>query len=206
MLKSGSAVLLLLALVLGVGTAVAGAETAPPPLAPARVTLLLPVIDYSQVLDATKPVPAKLSRYTAACRKLPRTDPFVVAFHAVCQSEGDAFTAGLRLPNCRSASRCRARLNRYVADLERQASASRRFDAALRTAVSDPDCHAALRIKKAVLATISRLRSAAIAVVRTIGSGTARAQSLAVARFYGTDRSALLDHRGRLDAFRAACQ
>ena len=88
MLKSGPAVLLLLALVLGAGTAVAQTAPAPPPLAPARVTLLLPVIDYSQVLDATKPVPAKLSRYTAACRiqqGLGQSGPAEENFHIALQ-------------------------------------------------------------------------------------------------------------------------
>ena len=38
-----------------------------------------------------------------------------------------------------------------------------------------------------------------------IASGSQKGVAKGQARFYSIDRSPLLDHRGRLDAFRAAC-
>lgn len=178
-----------------------------PPLTPARDAAIYPVIDYGQVLDATKPVPAKLSRFTTACRKLGRTDVLVAAFRGVCRTEGDAYEAGLRVPNCRSAARCRARLTRYASDLSRQAAASRRLNGVLKTTVADADCRSALRINLATLHTLAKLRTAANKLVRTIATATSMDPvNKAVAAFYAIDRSPLLDHRGRLDTYRAACR
>lgn len=189
-----------------VGAAAQSPAPAPaPPLSAERVSALLPVIDDAQVLDAAKPVRAKLSRYTGACRRLPRTDVLIVAYHAVCLSEGDAFAASLTLPTCKSAGRCRARLNRYGAALGRQASASRRLNTVLKTEVTDPDCRSALRLSRAVLTAIAKLKAGAATVVKAIG-GDPKRVSTAIARFYAIDRSPLLDHRGRLDTFRSACQ
>jgi hypothetical protein len=181
--------------------------TPAPPLAPARDAAIYPVIDYGQVLDATKPLPAKLSRFTTACRKLGRTDVLIAAFRGVCRTEGDAYEAGLRVPNCRSAARCRARLTRYASDLGRQAAASRRLNGVLKTTITDADCRSALRINLATLHTIAKLRTAATKLVRTIATATSMDPvNKAVAAFYAIDRSPLLDHRGRLDTYRAACR
>lgn len=200
---------LVLATLLGGVVAGAAAQTAgdaPAPLSAQRADALHPVIDYAQILDATKPAPARLSRYTSACRKLPRTDRLIVAFRGVCRSEGDAFTAWLRLPNCRSADRCRARLTRYAAALGRQADASRRLNTVLKQTVPDVDCRGALRVGLPVLRTVGRLTVAAAGLAKAIGRETATQINTRVARLYGTDRSALLDHRGRLDLFRAVCR
>jgi predicted nucleic acid-binding protein len=180
--------------------------TGPPPLTDRQSNALLPVIDYAQILDASKPSPVKLARYTGACRKLPLTDKLIAAFRATCRAEGDAFTAGLRLPNCRSTDRCRVRLTRYVSDLGKQAVAARRWNVVIKTAIPDTDCRRVLRTSSAILRTIARLQSGAKAVVTAISTGSTDRVNAAVARFYGIDRSALLDHRGRLDSFRAACR
>lgn len=194
---------------LAVGVPGAGAQTPDtpvPPLPPATEAAIYPVIDYAQILDAGKPDPAKISRYTSACRKLTPSNRLIATYRAVCRAEGDAFTAGLRLPNCRSSARCSARLTRYASDLDRQASASRKFNAALKSGVTDTDCRSSLRVSAAVLSTAMRLRKAASALVKSINGGTAKSVNDGVARFYGIDRAALLDHRGRLDQFRAACR
>ncbi|MCW3040856.1 MAG: hypothetical protein JWM31_2761 [Solirubrobacterales bacterium] len=198
--------LILLVIAAATATATAQTTTTPPPLTPATETALYPVIDYAQILDATKPAPAKISRYTSACRKLTPSNRLIAAYRAVCRAEGDAFTAGLRLPACRSNARCQARLNRYAADLQRQEDASRTFNLALKAVVQDVDCRSALRVNAATLNTVARIRRAAVALVRTIVNGTAAQISQGVARFYSVDRAALADHRGRLDQFRAACR
>jgi hypothetical protein len=201
---AGAIVLMMAGLILGAGSATAQTADPAPPLSAQRAAALLPVIDYAQVLDATKPVRAKLARYASACRKLPTGDPLLRAYRRVCRTEGDAFTAGLVLPTCRSADRCRARLTRYGADLGLQMDASRRFNKVLKTTVTDPDCRGALRLRQPVLSTAARLQRSAVTVVKRIG-GDGTKLNAAIARFYAIDRSALLDHRGRLDTFRAAC-
>lgn len=189
------------------GAAAQAQTTSPAPLTDRQSNALLPVIDYAQILDATKPSPVKLARFTGACRKLPLTDRLIAAFRATCRTEGDAYTAGLRVPACRSADRCRARLTRYATDLGKQAIASRRWNAVIRTEVPDTDCRNVLRLSSNVLKTITALQKAARNVVKAIDTGgSAKAVNLAVARFYAVSRSALLDHRGRLDSFRAACR
>lgn len=188
------------------GTAAQAQTTTSAPLTDRQANALLPVIDYSQILDATKPSPVKLSRFTGACRKLPLNDRLIAAFRATCRAEGDAFTAGLRVPACRSADRCRARLNRYANDLGKQALASRRWNGVIKTEVTDTDCRQVLRLSAAVLKTITTLQKAARNVIKAIDTGgSAKAVNVAVARFYGVSRAPLLDHRGRLDSFRAAC-
>ncbi|UTI62591.1 hypothetical protein NBH00_14605 [Paraconexibacter antarcticus] len=208
-MRSGLAMLLMtFGLAAGMVSLAAAQTTAPAPALPlsaARAAAVGPVIDYAQVLDATKPLRAKLARYAGACRRLPVGDTFITAYRALCRTEGDAYTAGLVLPTCRSADRCRARLTRYAADLGLQMNASRRFNRVLKTTVTDPDCRRALRLRQAVLLTAARLQRQAAAVVKLIG-GDPRKLGAAVGKFYAIDRSALLDHRGRLDTFRAACQ
>lgn len=202
---AGAIVLMMAGLILGTGAA-ATAQTADPapPLSADRVAALMPVVDYAQVLDATKPVRAKLARYASACRKLSTGDPLIRSYRKVCRTEGDAYTASLVLPTCRSADRCRARLTRYAADLGLQMDASRRFNKVVKATVTDPDCRGALRLRQAVLTTALALQRAATTVVKGIG-GDGTKLNAAIARFYAIDRSALLDHRGRLDTFRAAC-
>ncbi len=190
----------------GLSSAVAQTNDPAPPLSSQQADLLLPVIEQAQILDAAKPSPTRLARYVTACRKLPRSDRLVAVFRRYCGSEGDRFTSGLRVPTCKSAPRCRARLTRYSSDLAKQATESRRLNRTLKAQVPEFGCRSALRVRYAALKTLTKLRSASRSLVRTVRSGTAKQVSLGVARFYAVDRSALLDHRGRYDAFRAACQ
>lgn len=199
--------LMSMGLVLGAGTASGQGTGAPPPLplAGERAAALDPVLEAALILDATKPAPAKLARFNKACLKLSTTDELLRSFRSACRAEGDAFTAGLRLPSCKSSDRCRARLHRYAANLATQADKSRRLNAKLKLIVPGYDCRSALRITQGVLGALSRLRAGALKLEAAVRSGTAKQVADGVARFYAIDRSPLLDHRGRLDRFRAAC-
>lgn len=199
-----SLVLFFIVSLLVLAPAAANAQVAQAPLDPATAQTVLPVIDDAQVLDATKPRPAKVTRYTGACRKLPTSNPFVAAFRATCRAEGDAFSASLVLPTCKSAPRCRIRLKRYATDLGRQARTFRRLNVVIKTAVTGTECRSVLRKPKAVLLTVTRLRSAATRLAAATLVGGARVNR-GISRFYAIDRAPLLDHRGQLDGFRASC-
>jgi hypothetical protein len=190
----------------GVTTTTAAGQTAvPPPLSEARASAIEPVLDAGTVLDATKPVKSQLDRFTRRCRALGLGDDLIRAFRSTCRAEGDAYTASLRLSTCKSSGRCRARIQRYADNLLKQAAASRTLNKRLSTEVTDTDCRNALRISQRALLTVTRLRSASINLVHAIASGSQKRVASGLKRFYALDRSPLLDHRGRLDAFRAAC-
>jgi hypothetical protein len=190
-------------------TAGAGATTAmaqdTPPISNARLSAIEPVLEASNVLDQEKPSGAAIDRYTRRCRALGVSDRLISAFRGACRTEGDAFTASLRLATCKTTGRCRARIQRYADDLLKQAAASRKLNARLKDEVPDTDCRNALRISQRALIAVTRLRSAAIDVVHAIASGSQKRLQDGLKRFYSIDRSPLLDHRNRFDAFRAAC-
>lgn len=182
-----------------------GQTDEPPPLSPTRVSAIEPVLEAGLVLDQEKPSRANIDRFTRRCRALRLGDDLIRAFRSVCRAEGDAFTANLRLPTCKSTTRCRARIRRYADHLRTQADASRKLNTRLKTTVPDNDCRNAMRVSQRALLAMTRLRSAAINLVHAIASGSQKRVASGLKRFYSIDRSPLLDHRGRLDTFRAAC-
>jgi hypothetical protein len=196
---------MVLLLTAGVGATTATAQTETPPLSDGRVSAIEPVLEASNVLDQEKPSGASIDRYTRRCRSLGVSDRLISAFRGSCRTEGDAFTASLRLATCKTTGRCRARIQRYADDLLKQAQASRKLNTRLKTEVADVDCRNAMRISQRALEAITRIRSAAVNLVHAIASGSQERVSSGLKRFYSIDRSPLLDHRNRLDAFRAAC-
>jgi hypothetical protein len=197
---------IVLLLIAGTGTTTAWGQTdSPPPLSPTRVSAIEPVLEASVVLDQQKPSGANVDRYTRRCRALGLGDDLIRAFRSTCRAEGDAFTASLRLATCKTTGRCRARIQRYADNLLKQADASRKLNKRLKTTVSDEDCRGALRISQRALIAMARLRSASLNLVHAIAAGSQKRVASGLKRFYAIDRSPLLDHRGRLDVFRAAC-
>jgi hypothetical protein len=201
-------VVLLLSLLVAVlaGTAAHAADSElGPPLSDDRATAMEPVISAAVVLDAVKPKAAPLRRFTTRCRALPVNDDLLAAFRSACRTEGDAFTAGVRLKTCGTAARCRARLHRYVVGLGRQARSARRYNTALARDVPDPECRAALRVSKAQLETVDTLRRNGQGIERAIQQGSLKSMARYMQRFFAINRAPLYDHRGRLDTFRSSC-
>jgi hypothetical protein len=196
---------MVLLLTAGVGATTAEAQTDTLPLSNARVSAIEPVLEAAVILDAQKPAQAKIDTFTRRCRALHTFDRLISAFRATCRTDGDSFIANLRLPTCKSTDRCRARIRRYADNLRKQAAASRTFNTRLKDEVADTDCRSAMRISERALVAMTRLRSAANQILRAISRGSQQDVAKGQARFFSIDRSSLLDHRGRLDAFRAAC-
>ncbi len=202
----GSKIGIVLLLTTAVGASAAWGQVVPPaPLSNERIAAIQPVLEAGVVLDQRKPSGANLARFTRRCRSLSLGDDLIRSFRAVCRAEGDAFTANLRLPTCKLTGRCRARIHRYADSLLRQINASRKLNVRLKTTVTDTDCRGALRIPQRAIVTMTRLRSASTALVHAIASGSQKRVATTQQRFFLVDRSALLDHQGRLDSFRAAC-
>lgn len=138
----------LVALLAG-GAVLAGAAAAlapAPPLSARRFAAIDRLLKASGPLEAREVSDADRERFVRACRSLSTTDPLLRAQRARCQAVIDASAADKALSTCGSYEECASKLRPLRDAFDREISATRQLNVAVRREVTDRRCRAALLV------------------------------------------------------------